>query len=194
VSSEADRSASKTSNRLSHGLSSKVKRESWFDDVKRLADELMGDTPTTGYVIQAAMEVAHTVILLRSIRIERNRTLSTPQPPRSYHQFLADDDFEAFRLDVIESGFCREPPTEKWAQSLKDVVEYPDRLAAYKPCAEDLLHLIYKRKDELTRIDEYERKALSRLKKQITRLDYVSLEAKRRKHTELVNRFRERTS
>lgn len=194
MSSESDRPATKSSNRLSHGLSSKARRESWFDDVKRLADELMGETPRTGYVIQAAMDVAHTVILLRSIRIERKRTLSSPQPPRSYHQFLADDGFEAFRLDVIESGFCKDPPPGKWAQSLKDVVEYPDRLATYKPSEEDLLYLIYKRKDELTRIDEYERKALSRLRKQITLLDYVSLEARRRKHAELVGRFRERTS
>ncbi len=194
MSGETDRPTTKSSNRLSHGLSSKARKESWFDDVKRLADELVGDAQRTGYLVQVATAVAHTIILLQSIRAERKRILSTPPPPPRYQQFLAGDDFEEFRLEVIESGFCKDPPPGRWAQSLKDVVQYADRLAAYKPSAEDVPALIYKRKDELRRIDEYERKALSRLKKQITWLDYVRLEIKRQKHAELIKELRGRMS
>ena len=194
MNSATDRLPTKSSNRLSHGLSSKAKRESWFDDVEHLVDELIGDSPRTEYLVQTAMQVAHTMVLLQSISAEKRRILSTPPPPPHYQQFLDGDDFEEFRLEVIESGFCRDLPSGRWAQFLKDIVQYPDQLAAYKPSAKDLPNLIYKRKDELRRIDEYERKALSRLKKQITWLDYVRLEIKRQKHAELIKQLRGRMS
>lgn len=51
--------------------------------------------------------------------------------------------------------------------------------ASHKTNAVSSINLFGKNKRELKKLDEYERKALSRLRKQITRLDYVIFETKR---------------
>lgn len=192
--SDGPHSKTKPSNRLSHGLSSRAHAEYWLDDIKQLTDELASDAPDSLPVKKAAHDLALTFYLLKAIRAERTRLLSTPWPSRVYSDLVAMGDFDVFKQEVVDSGFCKNPPATKWASNLVDAVQYVDRAAAYVPTTEGTLHLLISRRKELSRVDEYERKALSRLRKQITLLDYVRLETKRQKHAELINQRRELVS
>lgn len=192
--SDGPHSKTKPSNRLSHGLSSRARAECWLDEIKQLADELASDAPDSLAVKIAARDLARTFYLLKAIRAERTKLLSTPSPPRVYCDLVAMGDFDVFRQEVVDSGFCKDPPATKWASNLVDAVQYVDRAAAYVPTTEGTLHLLISRRKELSRVDEYERKALSRLRKQIMLLDYVRLEIKRQKHAELIKQLRGRMS
>ena len=50
-------------------------------------------------------------------------------------------------------------------------------VAAYVPSAEGAARLIRRRRRELRRLDEYERKAMSRRRKLLRMMDYLTVEA-----------------
>lgn len=170
----------KSSNRLSHGLSSRMREESLRDDAVALAKELMWRANATEEIEAIAIDLAQTLFLLQAIRTERRKVLSTPAPPPHYDEFLADENFENFRHEVIDSGFCEDPPPEDWARNLLLVVKYPELVAAHQPSLDDIPRLLRSRKSELRRLDEYERRATSRRTKLSNRLDYLLIEAARR--------------
>lgn len=174
-----DLGPTKASNRLSHGLSSRAREEEWFEESKKLAIELIGDVPVTSEILSVAIELAQTIFRIQAIADERRRILSTPAPPPHYDKFLADKDFKYFRQDVIDSGFCEDPPRTSWAQSLLRVIRYQDVVAAYEPNPDDYPRRFRTRKRDLLRMDEYERKARSRRSKLSNRLDYLILETRR---------------
>lgn len=174
----------KPSNRLAHGLSSRAREEDWLEEAKHLAMELIGNAPVGAEIYGIAIDLAQTIFLLQAISGERRKILSTPAPPPHYEKFLADRNFEDFRQDVIDSGFCNDPPRARWAQSLLRVIRYRDVVAAYKPTLDDYPKLLRTRGGDLLRVDEYERKARSRRYKLANRLDYLILEAKRQELAE----------
>ncbi len=180
-----DLGPTKPSNRLSHGVSSRAREEEWFDEARNLAIELIGDVPVTSEIISVAIDLAQTIFRIQAIADERRRVLSTPAPPPHYKAFLADRDFEDFRQDVIDSGFCKNPPRTNWARSLLRVIRYRDVVAAYKPTTPNHYpNQLRTRKRDLLRIDEYERRARSRRFKLSNHLDYLILEARRQKREE----------
>lgn len=171
----------KASNRLKHGLSSRAREEGRLEEAIQLARELIGDVPVAEEILSTATALAQTIFLLQAIAAERKKILSTPAPPPHYDQFLAAGDFEDFRQDVIDSGFCKDPPRARWAESLLRVVRYPDQVATYKPSDDDIPRLLRSRRREICRVDEYERKARARRYKLSNRLDYLILESKRQR-------------
>lgn len=171
----------KASNNLKHGLSSRKREGDRLGEAIELARELIGDSPVTDEIFLTAIALAQAIFLLQAIAAERRKILSTPAPPPHYDQYLAAGDFEDFRQDVIDSGFCENPPRARWAQNLLRVVRYPDQVATYKPSDNDIPGLLRSRKREIYRMDEYERKARARRYKLSNRLDYLILEAKRQR-------------
>lgn len=169
----------KTSNRLKHGLSSRIRQQALRDDAVDLAKELIWHESTTDEILDTATDLAQTILLLQAIKAERRKVLSTPAPPTHYEEFLADENFEDFRQEVLHSGFCEDPPPEEWARNLMLVVRYSDLVAQHEPSLDDIPRLLRSRKSELRRLDDYERRARSRRMKLSNRLDYLIIEAAR---------------
>lgn len=160
-----------------------MREEKCHDDAVALAKELIWHASSTEGIEGIAIDLAQTLFLLQAIRAERRKLLSTPAPPPHYDQFLANEDFEEFRQEVLHSGFCEDPPQADWARKLLLVVKYPDLVAAHQPSLGDIPGLLRSRKSELRRLDEYERKTRSRRVKLSNQLDYLIIEGAR--HSEM---------
>ncbi len=129
------------SNRLSHGLRSRARREDRLEEADDLARQLAAPAPSCRHVQEAALSLAEAILHLRDVR-RALLSLIAPEP--------ADEDGDA------------DAPA--------------DNAACLLPCA----HLITRHATELGKLREYERKAASRMMRAVNRLDYVTLEARRR--------------
>ena len=167
----------KPSNRLTHGLTSRARAEEWFDDVSRMADELVADAPRTPEIMDAARALAHEIILLQAIRVERIKLLTTPPPPRDYEEFKRDPDFPDIKLDILTSGYPHELPKSHWGRWSAAGAQCEDEVVAYVPTAENAGNMFRWRRRELRTLDEYERKAMSRRRKLLHMMDYFIVEA-----------------
>jgi hypothetical protein len=129
------------SNRLSHGLRSRARREDRLEEAEDLAKKLAASVPSCPRVQEAALSLAEAILHLRDVR-RALLSLIAPEP--------ADGDGDA------------DAPADNAARLL--------------PC----LRLITRHATELGKLREYERKAASRMMRAVNRLDYVTLEARRR--------------
>ena len=142
------------SNRMTHGLTSKAQKESWFPEAELLAKKLIGDIPTSPEIVSTAIDLAMNIILLKAVRQERLLLLS-PEVPRMTLQEMGN---KAYFEDT--KYYCSINP---------DLNEL-----------ETTAELLRQRWREHVRVDEYERKALSRRKKLVRKFDCLVIEARRR--------------
>jgi hypothetical protein len=170
----------KSSNRFTHGLSSRRQSALWMDEAEEFVDVILGDAPRTPEITSVGIMVVQAQLLMNAIDTEEKKILTTPPPPRHFAEFSKDADFEEFRHEVIDSGFLTEGPEDAWASNLKLVVKYPDQVAEYQPTLEKTAALLVSRRTDLRRIEDYRRRALSRRNKLINRLDYLVIEERRR--------------
>jgi hypothetical protein len=124
------------SNRLSHGLRSRARREDRLGEAHDLARQLAASAPSCRHVQEAALSLGEAVLHLRDVR-RALLSLIAPEPGGE------PEDADATRL---------------------------------LPC----VRLITRHATELVKLREYERKAASRMMRAVNRLDYVTLEARRR--------------
>ena len=171
----------KPSNRLTHGLTSRARAEDMYDDARKMADELVGEGPRTPEILEAAIALARQIMLLQAIRSERKRLLTTPPPPRNYKKFHDDPDFEDLKSDILNGGSLQEMPKTHWARWLIACAQYEDVVSAYVPSAEGAARLIAQRRLEFRRLDEYERKAMSRRRKLLRKMDHLTVDTLRGK-------------
>ncbi len=129
------------SNRLSHGLRSRARREDHLEEADDLACHLAAPAPSCRDVQEAALSLAEAILHLRDVR-RALLSLIAPEP--------ADEDGDA------------DAPADDATRLL--------------PC----VRLITRNATELGKLREYERKAASRMMRAVNRLDYVTLEARRR--------------
>lgn len=169
----------KPSNRLTHGLTSRARAEDWFDDARRMADELVGDGPRTPEIVDAANALARQIILLQAIRLEMKKLLTTPPPPRDYDTFLNDPALQDIKFEILEGGYLDELPKAHWARWFVACIRYDDLVAAYVPSEDGAARLMARRRRDFRRLEEYERKAMSRRRKLIRELDFLTVEALR---------------
>ena len=87
-----------------------TKPSSRLDEASRLAQDLIGDVPATEEMLDAAVGLADTILLLEAIRTERHALL-TKLPPS-----LEIDPFEEI---LIEKGFYEGAPRSAWYPKLK---------------------------------------------------------------------------
>ncbi len=129
------------SNRLSHGLRSRARREVRLEEAEDFARQLAAPAPSCLHVQEAALSLAEAILHLRDVR-RALLSFIAPEP--------ADEDGNA------------DAPADNAARLLTCV------------------RLITRNASELARLREYERKAASRIMRAVNRLDYVTLEARRR--------------
>ena len=148
------RSRTTPSNRFSHGLASKTQKEIWFPEAELLARELVG-TPSAPLALwDVALELALNSFLIRSAKKERILLLSTQMPRLTSKETSNTTYVEETRY------YCAINPDFKGMEAAAEVLRLRWR--------------------ELRRVDEYERKALSRQKELARQLDYLIIEASRR--------------
>ena len=147
--SHSSRTSGKTSNRFTHGIFSRTTRELWLRSVEDVAVELIGEEPRTHNTLRAARDLAHTIFLLRTIRAKKIRVLSAALPHHSIWSTAPD-------TDALARG------NEPQGQSIEETLER-----------------VRGKSRELTRLDTYERKALSRFRNKVNSFDYVIIETRR---------------
>jgi hypothetical protein len=129
------------SNRLSHGLRSRARREDHVDEAEDLARQLAASAPLCPRVQEAALSLGEAILHLRDVR----RALLSLIAPEAGGE---DGDADASAGDATRLLHC--------------------------------VRLITRNATELGKLREYERKAASRMMRSVNRLDYVTLEARRR--------------
>lgn len=174
----------KPSNHYKHGLTSRARAQEWFEDAEKLAEklaeELIRGAPRTLHIVETATSLSGLMLLLRAIRKQRRRLLTTPPPPKGYEAFSRFSDFEDIKYEILHGDFVKEAPDEPWARSLISYAHYEGVVDAYVPTAEGAADLMGRQEEAFHRIDEYERRARSRMEKLVRRLDFLVLEEKRK--------------
>ncbi|MFN4140973.1 hypothetical protein [Aestuariivirga sp.] len=168
------------SNHYKHGLTSRPGTEEWFLETGQLAQELIRGAPQTREILETARSLSGQIFLLQAIRQERRRLLTTPPPPKLYEELSKLALFEEARHEILYGNFVKEAPDRAWARTMISCAQYRGVVNAYVPTSEGTADLLRRQPKALQRIDVYERKARSRIKKLINRLDYLVIEEKRK--------------
>jgi hypothetical protein len=163
---------------LKHGLSSLATRREWSRDVLALADALIGPSPRESQILGPAREAAEELIFLRRVRLCRLTTLEEATLARvavtdrigapAAALSRAVKVGEATHCHALREELCRAHRAE-WLPDM-------DVLAAQIFGDE-----VAKSAATLRSLADYERRAASRLRKALRRLDYERVEAERRR-------------
>ena len=177
MSERPSRSSGKQSNSYKHGLTSRTVAARWFDDAKRLAEALARSAPRQSPdILYTVEQLVEQLFFLQAVRAEKRNILTKPCPPKGYEALSTSPDFHEFRQKVIDSGFLTEGPYEMWALQLIEYVRFDDFAKSYVPTRDGSNDLLCRRVQEYRRLDNYERRARSRIKKLVQNLDYWILE------------------
>lgn len=146
------------SNRLSHGLASRAAAEARVPTLNELAVLLIGNAPRTDEIWSAALSLADAILHFQAVQRAKFSVLSSACP--------ATAELDSSSRAQQSLGKSVLPEEQETNQS--------DGLLA-------LQELIFTKCSEFASLDEYERKALSRRRKLLIRLDYSMHEALRHK-------------
>jgi hypothetical protein len=154
------------SNRLSHGLTSAAVSQTRHTEVKELALALVPDRPLAPEVRQAAEDLADAILALHAIRRAKTDLLS--------QQYVAKVSDAETLLDLITHLNNGGSPESDFFQAAYEHYEERGGL-------QELLRRMARHSRALRRFDEYERKAHSRYRKCVMRLDHAVIEERRRR-------------
>jgi hypothetical protein len=154
------------SNRLSHGLSSRAIAEARVQQVKDLADALLGDAPKTYAVLDVAFSLAGTILHLAAVRRAKNALLTEGivklHIPEKIKISSLPPTYENPTGGSITAESSQQVVDEIVASIVQDVLRDPDNVKTF------------------VRLYEYERKAISRRNRLLVRCDYLVFEARRK--------------
>jgi len=168
----------RTPSALRHGLFSRHARLEWSPQVESLGDALLGVSPRQPQVIEAAREAAEAILWLRQIQHWRLAMLEHAALTYA-NQSDAERD-PALRLSEMVKGAA----ASDCAPLRDEVCEAHDKawLVGLAPAGDYFIHQkVAEHATELRRLADYERRANSRRRKALRRLDYERIEAERRR-------------
>lgn len=165
---------------LKHGLTSQLARDEDAPEVKALATALLGSCPPSPRLTRAAIEAAEAIVHSDRIRQARRSLLDEMSKESTGDGIvggrdMAEDLAKAWGADAEGFRYL------KWRISLADPAE--DGHAEERGLVA-LLDGIVRQHRSLERLADYERRALSRRRKALRRLDYERIEAQRRREGE----------
>ena len=166
----ASASRTKPTNRITHGLTSRARKEERSGQAEELAVELMGHVHASEEMRDVALELADSILLLHAIRAERQALLSRLPP---------EFDIDPLEEILVEKGFFEGAPKSAWYPSLMRAIIREDAIPEGKSELVETAALLWMRRSELKRFEGYERKASSRRCKLLMRLDHLRIEAMR---------------
>ena len=161
-----------------HGLTSRAAQEALLPEVEELAGALLGSSPREPALLDAARAAAEAILFVDAVQRLRRATLSAGMLARlvlkgraeerliELTRSVAEDDVAAWRQlrETIAAtiGGTRDGKLERAAQGT-------------------LRHELEGNAPTLRRLEDYERRGLSRRRKALRRLDYERIEAERRR-------------
>ena len=181
----------RTPSALRHGLFSRHARLEWSPQVQSLGDALLGVSPRQPQVIEAAREAAEAILWLK--QIQQWRLAMLEHATLSYANQTAAERDPALRLSDMVKGAA----ASDCAALRGDVCAAHDRawLVDLAPAGDYFIHQqVAEHATELRRLADYERRAHSRRRKALRRLDYERVEAERCRVTAEAARWRGGTS
>ena len=181
----------RTPSALRHGLFSRHARLEWSPQVQSLGDALLGASPRQPQVIEAAREAAEAILWLR--QIQQWRLAMLERAALFYANPTAAERDPALRLSDMVKGAA----ASDCAALRGDVCAAHDRawLVDLAPAGDYFIHQqVAEHATELRRLADYERRAHSRRRKALRRLDYERVEAERCRVTAEAARWRGGTS
>lgn len=154
---------------MSHGLSSRAVVEQRVKEVQALAKLLTAGVPYTADVQKAAEAMADALFACHAIRRTRIDLLTPVMtgPSIGYVEDLL------MKLDQLER--YTESGLVVFGEMLSEDVGSRERNSSL------LFETLSSNRSDLRAVDEYERKAHSRYLKLVTRLDYLMIEARRKR-------------
>jgi hypothetical protein len=166
---------------LTHGLTSRLAREAMSREIRELAEALLGSSPPEPRLLDAAQEAAEAILHLH--HVQRSRRLAEEAAALLNLQPLAGAPTRKLTLWKLQ--------LEERHPTLRSLVAELRRQACDAGYAADaeitaidgilsLLLSLRWRHDEVRRLNDYERRALSRRRTALRRLDYERIEAGRR--------------
>lgn len=158
MSTSASRTGTRPPNSLSHGLTSRWWAEGWRVEAKSFALELVGEAAVTPEILETAEALAMEIILVEASRCEKIKTFANAGSGCS--RTRSDGDRRG-RAEVGKDDLHLAQPGHT--------------------SATDATHVLRLATCSLRRLDELERKALSRRNRLMTRLDFLILEEQRRR-------------
>lgn len=161
---------------LAHGLSSRIVREALSSEVEGLAAALIGASPREPQILDAARGAAEAILHLQ--RVRRLRWLITDASALIATPAI---DAERVRAETLYSLWRQgcDPTCVRRIEELRQRAKSGSTSDADGEAA--LLEVLAHRPDELRRLAAYERRALSRRREALRRLDYERIEAERRR-------------
>jgi len=167
---------------LTHGLTSRLEHEAMSGEVRELAEALLGTSPPDLRLLDAAQEAAEAILHLH--RVQRSRRLAEEAAALLNLQPLAGAPTRKLTLWKLQMEE-RHPTLRSLVAELRQQARVVGYAADAEITAIDgilcLLLSLRNQHDEVRRLNEYERRALSRRRKALRRLDYERIEAERRK-------------
>lgn len=163
---------------LRHGLTSRTVREEWSRGALELAEALIGAAPREPQVLEAARDAAEAILYLRRVQQCRLLLLEDGALQRCTPTEAGRD--LALRL----SGAVKGADTAECRPLREGLRVAHDRewIVGFETLPIFFLgDEIRGREEDLRRLADYERRAHSRRRKQLRRLDYERVEAERRR-------------
>jgi hypothetical protein len=166
---------------LTHGLTSRLAREAMSGEINELAETILGAAPRHLRLHDAAQAAAEAILHLH--RVQTSRRLAEEAAALLNLQPLAGTPTRKLTLWKLQME-GRHPTLRSLVAELRQQARVVGYAADAEITAVDgilcLLLSLRNQHDEVRRLNEYERRALSRRRKALRRLDYERIEAERR--------------
>ena len=162
---------------LRHGLSSRLLRGEWSEDAVILADAILGPSPREPALLEAAGEDAEAILYLRRVQQCRLAILEECALCR-YARSEAEKSLVLTLSGAVKRGHLSDCRTLRDDLFIAHDREWRFGLTAVASSL--LLQDLGRRLKDLQRLADYERRAFSRRKETLRRLDYERVEAERR--------------
>lgn len=163
---------------LKHGLTSRLGREAMSEEVEALARELLASSPPEPQLMLAAREAADAILHLMRVQAARRSMLDAA----ARRKFEMPDNGPAIDWEDCLHGLLwglNDPIGVLFAVKLTFHIYDEGVRGRDGPWA--LAAVLADEPKELRQLHEYERRALSRRRKALRRLDYERIEAERRR-------------
>lgn len=164
---------------LRHGLTSRYAREAARDQAGELATALIGASPATPDVMDAAYAAAEEFLHLHRVRRLRRLTFASGALPPA--QGLDNPPAQTDLLHLTRATLLDDAGSRETARHA---------IAQHFGCSDDelvrigqqaLITSMAREPQDLRTLEEYERKACSRLRNALRRLDFERIEVERRR-------------
>jgi len=161
-----------------HGLTSRVAREAQSPEAEELAGTLLGSSPRESALLDAARAAAEAILFVDAVQRLRRATLSAGMLARLRLKGRAEERLIELTRSVAEDDV---PSWRQLREAIAATIGGTRDGKLERAAQAALRQELEGSAQELSRLEDYERRGLSRRRKALRRLDYERIEAERRR-------------